>query len=277
MAHQAQGDFEEPQPQFDFADMDQSNPVRIRMHSLPSAGTAVAMRANVMWALKMLPITLFRSPSIWGMKFCEQYHGRNIYSGILDNRNAPLITLEASNQTSTVNFSQLAAESKRALDYQMLNVTTEGPIATTSNTTTTFLAIPGSSDKEYQVMFHFIGSQLPKIDIFSILLEFLLILGARDSVEQVASINLSGAEYPVWIYIFRNEIVQIIQIFQIFQVIAIADAIARHYVQQRNYQEMIFNFYVDGQVIASGCVTKADRSREWCAGMRRDFRRVKSV
>lgn len=137
--------------------------MRLIIQPAVGANPVRLIRSNLMWCLKTLPVQLFDSPSTWGLYFNVKFRGQNLYFGRLDNRNRPLLTLDANNPTG--NALPKGAQEKRALIEQ------------TSNTSTVYMNIPGQGDAVIDVDFHFLaGSQLPKTGIFSLILDFIFSL-----------------------------------------------------------------------------------------------------
>lgn len=219
-----------------------------------------------MWALKQLPIDLFNAPSIWGLDFTVQLSGEDLYLGRVSNRNRPGGVLQGGSEQQGGNDSSLRDVSERKRKRALL-ITQP---STTTTTTTEKLSLPDSSaNAQYDLRFQLTGLPLSDISIFSTILEFLLDLGAQDPYQAVESADLARHTLPVWIYALHNVEPGSAQRLHIYQVVAVLAAIARHCVAQRIYQELIFNLFIDGVLVAAGCVVRGMGEREWCRGLER--------
>ena len=67
-----------------FDDTDVETPVRILLRLIPAPPTAMAVRSNVIWALKQLTIDQFHSPSIWGVGLKVLLEGEEWYLGKIE-------------------------------------------------------------------------------------------------------------------------------------------------------------------------------------------------
>ena len=250
LAYEALSDFNMPQPSYEYIDIAAENPVRIQMQAVRGVPQALTVRANVMWALRTLAKNLLSGPHIWSLQFYVQSQRRDIYNGVLDNRNRGLIALQQANQTA--NATQLASESKRALDARNSNIL---------NTSLTSLSL---GYEQYNVVMRRKRDLLPKIDIFSTILDFLLALGPKNNGDIIRELSWAGR---TWIFVIYNDKPTTPQPLREFHMMSILNAIARQYAHTQIYQESIFNFFIDGKWIASGCVTKPEDGREWCRGL----------
>ena len=193
--------------------------------------------------------------SPYGAAFTEFYRGRLLYNGLFDNKDNVLSLAQSSNSSAGSN--ETAAQEKRALNTHSLDV---------MNSSTTSLTIPGSDDVEYRIDFDFRGDRIGKIAIFSAILEFMMTLAQLNSVDPIEDVSQANATDLSWIFVMHNSESGIP--LQGFQLLAILEAIARHSVNQVCYREMTFGFFVDGQTVAEGCVTKPELSRAWCRELR---------
>lgn len=191
----------------------------------------------------------------YGADFAEFYRERILYNGLFDNKNNVLSLAQSSNSSAGSN--ETAAQEKRALNTHSLDIT---------NSSTTFLAIPGSNNFEYRIEFDFRGNRIGKIAIFSTILEFMMTLAQLDSVDPIEHVLQAKPTDSSWIFVTHESESDIP--LQGFQLMAILEAIARHCVKQVRYMEMTFEFFVNEQAVARGCVTRPDLSRSWCHGLR---------
>jgi len=251
-------DVSEQQPYYYFIDVEYDDRIRIRIDAVPDAATMLTTRANVMYILQGLPITLMTDGYLAGVNFYAHYHDRLLYTGTLDDRNDPLV-VEPANQTDISSQAATAISKKRAPNKQLLSMQANG--------TTTVFTIPGSNE-QIELRFFFVGVRVPKVSIFRSVIELAFGLGLSDSAEHLESADISHADSPAWI--FMKETPGSTFPFAVFHALAVSEAIVQHYAQQRIYREMVFDFLVDGVVVNRGCVTKPDNHRRWCGDLRRD-------
>ncbi len=255
LGDEALQDFNGPLASLDFTDpFRPENPVRIALSPAVGAIPARLIRSNLMWVLRTLPIVLFESPSIWGLNFNVKYRGQNLYLGRLDNRNRPILTLDANKQTA--NVSSKVGREERALSER------------TSKNGTVSMNIPGQGNDLIDVNFHFIDSdRFVKTAIFTVILDLIFGLAPRQFSERVSSTYISEPNLPVWIFIAYNNAPTVTQRLHMFQVVALLQAVTQIYVREQIWQEMVFHLMIGGNIVAGGCVTLPEESRKWCAGM----------
>ena len=87
-------------------------------------------------------------------------------------------------------------------------------------------------------------------------------LAQLDSVDPIEDFCQANFTDLSWIFVMHNSESDVP--LQGFQLLAILEAIARHSVDQARYAEMTFGFFVNGQIVAEGCVTRPELSRAWC-------------
>lgn len=259
IAQQAVEDFDEPLARFEYTDDETA--VRLMLQAVPHAPTFVAVRSNVLWALKQLPIDAFNSPSIWGGDFAVQLRGEDLYLGKLSNKNRPEGALRGGvGQGGNGSLGVSEQKRRRALlpTIRALNINT-----TTTTTTTAKL----QDDTEYQIKFQAAANPLPDVGIFSMILEFILGLAALGPQQEVETAHLAPDTSDVWIYVIYNFELGPTKRLRVYQIVAMLQQVARYCVQLRIYQELVFNLLVDDLLVATGCVAKGMEGREWCRGL----------
>ena len=181
------------------------------------------------------------------------YHGSAaLYHGLFgDNTGDPLPALDINvTPISTPNIS---------LNNQSLELIPNQSIT---------LHAPDGSNANYFLSIAFVGDPLRQIDIFSTTLESLMALAQLDNDSEVDDVNFVSERFPVWL--LGKADLETIPAFKltVWHVILIAEAIAKYCVVSAAYQELIWDFKVDGAVAARGCMTLPTASRRDCAGLR---------
>ena len=241
----------------------EDSPIRIRINAAAGGPEAQLVRCNVLYAMKTLAINqLSRSSreTVSGGRFIELYHDQSLYDGVLDNKN-DVLSLENSSNLAT-SPSGPVAQTKRALSTHPLEA---------SNSTISFLTIPGLNDVEYTIEFKFRGTRVLKVGLFSAILGFIMTLAQLDSDSSIDNVSQSTSADLSWIYVMYNSESNVP--LKQFQLVAILESIARYAVMQRRYEEMTFDFHVNGEFVAGGCVTVPDGSKAWCRGLREGSQR----
>ena len=251
---QALKDFNQHIVNYAFIDTEYADdPIRIRMEGEPGAPEGKLVRCNIMYAIKTLSVDLLARGRHNGAVFFLSYNGQPVYNGIFDMKNEVAL-LEPSSNTSA-NLSETSVQEKGALSTRSLN---------TANSSSTRLSIPGSDDVEYWVDFDLRGRLVTKASFFSAILEFMFTLAQRDSADSVEAVSQStGTDLP---WIFARHVRSDFQL-QGFELLAILEGMARHAVSQGRYMELVFSFYINSNLVATGCVTKPIESRRWCGGL----------
>lgn len=208
-----------------------------------------------MYAIKTLAIALLTHVRPCGASFTESYRDQLLYTGIFDDKN-DVPALEESSNSST-DPSESITQEKRALSIQSLGA---------KNSTTTPLTIPGSNDVEYQIQFEFRGNRVPKTSIFSVILDFMVTLAQLDSNDPIENVSQATSTDPLWIFVMHSTESNVP--LRGFELVAILESIARYVVIRRNYQEITFDFFVNREFVAGGCVTASRSSRAWCQELR---------
>lgn len=186
--------------------------------------------------------------------FTLSYRGQLLYNGVFDNKDGFLSIAQFSNSSTDPN--EAAAQEKRA-PSKSLDVT---------NSSSTLLTIPGSDNVEYRIEFDFRGRRIGKFGFFSAILEFMMTLAQWDSADPIERARRATSTDLSWIFVMHDP--QSTIPLQGFQLAAILESIARHSGSSGRYMEMIFDFFVNGEFVAGGCVTVPEVSRAWCQGLR---------
>ena len=227
--------------------------LRMRLNAWPGALQAQLVRCNMLYAIKALAIQQLRYERRYGSEFIESYLDEAIYRGVFDI--GANHSLEISSNSST-NPSQTMAQEKRELSTQVLNAT---------NAIITGPKIPGSNDVEYEVKFLIGGGLIPKIDIFTAILEFMMELAQRSSDDTIERESQARSTDPAWIFVSRDAESRFS--LQVFELLAVLESLARWAVDEKRYRETRFYLYIDGELVAQGCVTAPISGRRWCQGL----------
>lgn len=230
------------------------DPVRIRIEASSFAARDQLTRANVIHALNLLPITLLHNGFFAGVDFYETYHRQLLYTGTFyrDDTGTLGRTIPNGNITQT-STSRRRASSHQRLHVQQSNVT--GVVLTASY-----------SDISMELKFYHVGSRLSKVGYFSTILQAVFDLGLSGAGERVDSASITADKLPAWVFI--RTVSDTTFPFEVYHALAILEALARWAVQQGQYREVLFDFFVDGKLVSGGCVTMPSRPRQWCMGLR---------
>ena len=87
-------------------------------------------------------------------------------------------------------------------------------------------------------------------------------LAQLDSADPIENVSQAKTTDLTWIFVKHDSESDIPLLG--FQLLAILESIARHSVNSARFAEMDFIFFVDGQSVAWGCVTRPEFSRAWC-------------
>ena len=239
----------------------EEDPVRIRMLAIPSAPPALTTRANIMFALRSLPIALLNNYWLAGVSFHEDYLRGPLYTGVFDNKNLATDLGQdvfANNSNATVSGAHPLSATQRLSVDQL-------------NKTDAILTVPNNDNSpdnpHMDLKFYAAGASLPKISFFTTLLQFVFELGLSDAAEGVEQASISTAQLDTWAFV--RGIPGSTFSLQSFHVLAIMEAIARWTVQRGIYQEVIYDFFMDEELVSSGCVMRNRRDRQWCRGLSR--------
>lgn len=255
MKIQALEDCDQQVTSYTFTDTEyEDSAIRIRVNAVEGAPQAQLVRCNMLYAIKTLAIEQLNNEHLYGARFVVLYRGQLIYNGVFDNLHDDP-SLEKSSNSST-DPSQTVAQEKGELSTQVLNATSAiitGP------------KIPGSNDVAYEVKFVTSGGLIPKIGIFSAILEFMMKLAQRGSDDTIGSESQARSTDPVWIFVSWDAESRFS--LQMFELLAILESLARWSVHRRHYREVRFYFYIDGELVAQGCLTAPISGRRWCQGL----------
>ena len=258
MKIQALENFDEHVISYTYTDTEyEDSPIRIRIVALAGAPPVQLVRGNVMYAIKSLAIEQLSRARLYGATFTESYHGEPLYRGVFDNKSDPPSVEQLS--SSSADTSETIAQDKRALSTYSLDA---------RNSTAILLNIPGSDDVHYRMEFDFVGGVLSQVGIFSAILNFMFTLAQRDGADTLQNLSELTSTDSVWIFVTKNWESE--HSLQVFQLLAIMESVARHAVLRGLYQEMIFNFFIDEELVAGGCFTAPVLTRVWCGGIREE-------
>ena len=257
MKIQALKDFNQHIVNYAFIDTEYADdPIRIRMEGVAGAPEGKLVRCNIMYAITTLAVDLLVRGHVNGAVFFLSDNGQPIYNGIFDHKNEVALPEPFSN--TSANLSEISVQKKGAL-------TALGPRSlNTANSSSILLSIPGYEDVEYRVDFDLVGRPIIKSFFFSAILEFIFTLAQRDSADSIDAVSQStGIDLP-WIFARRAR--SDFQ-FQGFQLLAILEGMARHVASRERCSELVFSFYINSDLVATGCVTRPIESRRWCNGL----------
>lgn len=255
MKLQALEDCDQQVTSYTFTDTEyEDSAIRIRVSAVAGAPQARLVRCNMLYAIKMLAIEQLNKGRLYGSRFVESYRGQLLYNGVFDNvHDDP--SIEKSSNSST-DPSETTVQEKRELRTQELNAT---------NAIITGPKIPGSKDVVYEVKFENVGAVIPKIGMFSAILEFMMKLAQRRGDDTIGSLSQARSSDPVWIFVSWDAESRFS--LQMFEVLAVLESVARWTVTRRTYRELRFRFSIDGELVAQGCLTAPVSSRSWCQGL----------
>ncbi|KAL8695237.1 MAG: hypothetical protein Q9218_000275 [Villophora microphyllina] len=255
-------DFDERVLDYDFIDdLHSENPLWIVMtaevHALSHVKTR---RSTVMWAINAVVVDMLRTAYLRQLAFTVYYNEERLYTGHVSRKDheSPLETTTSESSTDTRTFS--LPDSLNAIPANSTNV-----ILTTSSAL--------RDDPRYELWINYIESPrstIGRFAVFESLMAFVLQLGQRGSGSITPRVGITLPRLHAWV--FMKEVVPPPRgfDFQQYHAVAIAEAIARYCVGQSRYSEITLKFRVDGNLLATGCVTKAVEYRRWCGRMPMD-------
>ena len=256
MKLQALEDCDDHVTRYTYTDMEyEDSPIRITVVALVGAPSVQHVRCNLVYAIKSLAKEQLSRPRLYGATFIEYYRDVALYSGIFDNKSDTSLVEPSSN--SSTDTRETIAQNKRALNTYSLDA---------NNSTAILLTIPGSDNVQYRMEFDFLGSPIPQAGIFSATLDLMFTLAQRDAADTVQNVSVVSTD-PVWIFMTHNQESKFS--LQVFEVLAILESVARYAALKERYQEMIFNFFIDEELVAGGCVVAPIAARVWCGELNR--------
>ncbi|KAL8631982.1 hypothetical protein Q9189_002246 [Teloschistes chrysophthalmus] len=243
-------DFDEPVLDFDFMDeMHSENPVHIAMTAKERSRVHEKIRrGTIIWAVYAVVVDMLRTRYLRPLEFSVFYYTEHLYTGSITLRNPR----PASNTISNQSLNEIPIDSTHIL----------------------MKASAASRDQmQYTLHFKFVPpAPLPrpvlgKFSMFETLLAFVLHLAPRSSGSITPRTGMALGGLYAWV--FMKEAVPPLRgfAFQQYQAVTIAEAIARYCVFYSRYDEVVFGFQVNGEVLASGCITKPIEVRRWCGRM----------
>ncbi|KAL8951295.1 MAG: hypothetical protein Q9222_002717 [Ikaeria aurantiellina] len=238
---------------FDFVDwVHVEDRVRISMQATQRAPQNQIRRSTVMWALKSLAVELLRTRFLRPTSFTVSHLTTRLYNGALYSRYRA--GSEAVDPSEARRHSSTASPLVVGRPNNETSVSFSGPVSLSKNS-------------QFELHFQYLGQSLSSYSIFESILTFLLAFGMWDSssVQETA-----GMEYPdlqAWIYMKEAQPPPPYYRLQQYQAVAILEGMARSQVAHARYQEMFFDFTVEGQLLARGCIVRALESRRWCQNL----------
>ncbi|KAL8984100.1 MAG: hypothetical protein Q9205_001838 [Flavoplaca limonia] len=228
--------------EFDFTEsMPIQVPFRIVMRAAPGAASGMLRRSTVMWAIRALTIDLMGTRFLHPLLFTIKYHGADLYGGILAQPTGP--------PAHPVN----------------LDMAVTPPLSLTNNINVLFKDTASLQDqRQYEVGFRLLGSDLSRNQIFGAIMTTLLQLAPSDAYSVQPHVAMEEA-FSAWIFISQALVPAPGYMFQQYHAVALLEAVARYYVPRQRYQEMVFELRQDEYITATGCVTKALLARRWCS------------
>ncbi|KAI4092460.1 MAG: hypothetical protein L6R37_007575 [Teloschistes peruensis] len=234
------------------------NPVSITMRHIPPGPDSKATRGALMWSIKTLIVQMMTFRYYRPLTFLVKHQQSVIWAGALSDRDQAMSLPNGTGTTANT----LAADSPAA----PLSLV---PMLMPRNATIVELKplAPLKDDPHYEVFFEFFPDLLSEPDIFEAIMDFLVALGRFGATETRVRDRLFIRRVEAWIFLMEVSPPVLEHRFKQFQEVAILEAFARYYVQTGRYREMTVIFKVNGWDVASGCVTKRSRAREWCHGL----------
>ncbi|KAL8779768.1 MAG: hypothetical protein Q9203_001199 [Teloschistes exilis] len=243
-------DFEEAVLDYDFMDeMHPENPIRIAMTAeARPLSHEKTRRGTVMWAIYAAVVDMLRTRYLRPLVFSVYYHTEHLYTGS--------IALRRVRPASNTISSQSLNENRVDADHILLKGSASS-----------------RDEAQYKLYFDFVPLApsarpvLSEFSMFETLLAFVLQLGQTSSGSIIPRSSMAIGGLHAWV--FMKEAVPPLRgfAFQQYQAVAIAEAIARYCVLHSRFDEMVFKFLANGEVLASGCMTKTIEHRRWCGRM----------
>lgn len=241
------------QPTYAFEDTEYPDgKIRVQMEAVQNAPRTT--RSSVMYALAALPIMLMGDNHLAGVEFFEKHRRRYIYHGTLDHlHDNPRLELSTSNASA-------ATREKRSSHTYQTSVQNMNMSVTSSTT-------PGDNSPHLEVRFYLVGLPTAKKALFSNILMMMYELGVQnDGAASVERVEMSQHNSLVWFFVRKHP--RTAFPFAIFHLLALLEGMARYYVQQNSYTEIVYDLFADGELVSGGCITQPLESRKWCAGLR---------
>ncbi|KAL8993390.1 MAG: hypothetical protein Q9169_006380 [Polycauliona sp. 2 TL-2023] len=216
------------------------------------------VRSTVMWAIAGVAVDMMRRRCLHPLTFRVFDFGNHIYSGSVELRPAATLPEVSVNGTSLARRTLSAPVSMEVLpigsSHRVL-------LKSTSNI---------EDQPRYDLSFYLVPGRASVIDavhVFRALMALLLDLAKVDAAGTLERLAMTRRDLQAWVFMLGRRSLAANQPFQQFQAVAIAEAIARYFQLHREYREMTFALHADGQLLASGCVTKSISARQWCRGL----------
>ncbi|KAI4276449.1 MAG: hypothetical protein LQ337_002465 [Flavoplaca oasis] len=241
MKEEALKDYTATVLEFDFTETTPVQmPFRIVMRAAQGAAISMLKRSTVMWAIRALATDLMRTRFLHPLLFVIKYHGADLYGGILAQPTGP--------PAHSVNPDMAVAP----------------PLSLTNEINVLFQDTGSLQDRrQYEVGFQFLGSDLLRTQIFGAIMTTLLQLAPSDAYSVQPHVAVEEA-FSAWIFMSQAAVPAPGYTFQLYHAVALLEAVARYYVSQQRYQEMVFELRTGEYIMATGCVTKGLLARRWC-------------
>lgn len=245
----------DPQATYAFEDTEYPDgKIRVQMEAVPNALRTKTIRSSVMYALAALPIMLMGDNHLAGVEFFEKHRRRYIYHGTLDRLDdTPRLELSTSNASAATREKRSSHTYRTSVQNMRMDVIS--------------LTTPGDNSPQLEVRFYLVGLPTAKKSLFSNILMMMYELGVQnDAAASVERVEMSAQNSLVWFFGRRTP--RTTFPFAIYHLLALLEGMARYYVQQNSYMEIVYDLFADGELVSGGCITQPVESRKWCAGLR---------
>ncbi|KAL8715209.1 MAG: hypothetical protein Q9220_001167 [cf. Caloplaca sp. 1 TL-2023] len=255
-------------PVFNYDFMDGQHPgepplgISIRVGSTALLESQVK-RSTIMWAINMLALEMMQTRYLHRLPFTVNYFLKRLYIGLIGLDSSP------------TSIAKAVPASNNSLSAQALRGPLSLAVNSTSSTSMQLLnsSSPLQDHPRYDLTFRFSpppSSRLREYETLKSLMATLLQLAKHDAASIQERIELSAPRFGVWVFMKEEalppSVIPDID-FQQYHAVAIIEAMARYFQAQAQYREMTFKFTADGELVATGCVTRDVLPRRWCTGM----------
>ncbi|KAL8786504.1 MAG: hypothetical protein Q9213_002731 [Squamulea squamosa] len=213
-------------------------------------------RSTVAWTIDHIAVDMMRTQYLHTLTFDVMCYSDHIYNGF--------VILDRNNQ-----MSQLSDNGSSLSTRAPANPLSFSSVATNSTTVAWKPQSNLTGHPPYSIVFAFVprGAELSPYQFLRAYLRFLLQLAKPDAASHQPQVGMDQRDLPAWIFMKEAEGVPRDRMLKQYHVVTIAEAMARYQQQHHDWREMTFRFLAGGQLVATGCVTRAVRFREWCGGM----------
>ena len=240
---------------FDYTE--EQTPVRIVMRSASTASTATTVRSTVMWALQQVPIDLMNNPDIRGVGFKVQFNGQDLYTGKVSSRNRQQAAGVLEHRGVRSGDSSLVSSEQNR----------RGLLSKPSNTSTVSLSLADHllADGRYVAYYRFAGLLLRDIDMFSFILNYILLLAAENVHQVVHYAYFAPSTSTIWSY--ASQPVRSTQTMHAYHVVMMLVGAAEFCIKQGVYEELRIQLWMNEALLVAGCVVGGLDGRQWCRGL----------